>query len=199
MSSSVSRPKRQSAAVASAQTLGRMRTIEASRCTLEPQVVAHAPEMFGVLSDPAIYEFENQPPPSESWLAERYARLECRASSDGSQLWLNWVVRLPSGQLAGYVQATVLRSSVALVAYELASRHWRQGIGRCAVAAMLAELQASYGVTLFAAVLKKANFRSLAFLRGLGFEQGSGEQAVQLGVKPDELLMVRAVPTENAA
>jgi hypothetical protein len=32
-------------------------------CTLEPQVVAHAEEMFLVLSDPAIYEYEGQPPP----------------------------------------------------------------------------------------------------------------------------------------
>ena len=176
-----------------------MRILDAFPLQLEPLTAAHARAMFTVLSDPAIYEFENQPPPSESWLAERYAKLERRASSDGSQLWLNWVVRLPSGQLAGYVQATVLRSSVALIAYELASRHWRQGIGSCAVSAMLAELQASYGVTLFAAVLKKANFRSLALLRSLGFEPGSAEQAVQLGAESDELLMVRAVPTENAA
>lgn len=41
---------------------------------LEPQVAAHASEMFDVLSDPAIYEFENEPPPSEAWLVERYAR-----------------------------------------------------------------------------------------------------------------------------
>lgn len=176
-----------------------MRTIEASRCTLEPQVVAHAAEMFTILSDPAIYEFENEPPPSESWLAERYAKLEHRASSDGSQVWLNWVVRLPTGQLAGYVQATVLRSGTALVAYELASCYWRQGIGTCAVAAMLGELQANYGVTLFAAVLKQANFRSHALLRSLGFEPGSAEQSVALGIEPDESLMVRAVSAENAA
>lgn len=46
------------------RSLGRMRTIEASRCVLEPQVAAHACEMFSVLSDPAIYEFENEPPPA---------------------------------------------------------------------------------------------------------------------------------------
>lgn len=32
--------------------------------------------MFSVLSDPAIYEFENKPPTSEKWLAHRYERLE---------------------------------------------------------------------------------------------------------------------------
>ena len=44
-----------------------LRTLSTSRCTLEPLVVKHAPEMFHVLSDPAIYEFENQPPQSEGW------------------------------------------------------------------------------------------------------------------------------------
>ena len=116
-----------------------MRPLVASHCTLEPLVVAHSRELFSVLSDPAIYEFENEPPPSESWLAERYAKLERRASADGSQVWLNWALRLPSSELAGYVQATLLRSGAALVAYELASRHWRKGIASSAVSAMLAE------------------------------------------------------------
>ena len=45
-----------------------MRLIEAGPLRLEPLVPAHATEMFGVLSDPAIYEFENSPPESEVWL-----------------------------------------------------------------------------------------------------------------------------------
>ena len=109
--------------------------------------------MFAVLSDPAIYEFENEPPPSEEWLAKRYAKLETRVSQDGDEQWLNWVVRLPEGELAGYVQATVLQSGKAYVAYEFASRFWRQGIGSSAVEAMLNELETQYGVQEFMAVL----------------------------------------------
>ena len=41
-----------------------MRRIELTRLTLEPLTAAHAEEMFAVLSDPAIYEFENKPPAS---------------------------------------------------------------------------------------------------------------------------------------
>jgi RimJ/RimL family protein N-acetyltransferase len=147
--------------------------------------------MFAVLSDPAIYEFENQPPSSEAWLAERYARLERRSSADGSQTWLNWVVRVPGGELAGYVQATVFRSGSALIAYELASRHWRQGIGSCAVSAMLEELRSGYGVALCAAVLKRTNYRSLALLRRLGFQEGSESRRGEFGAEADELVMVR--------
>jgi hypothetical protein len=84
-----------------------VRTIRAGDLVLEPQVEAHAAEMFAVLSDPAIYEFENESPPSEARLAGRFRRLESRRSPDGRERWLNWVVRLPSGELAGYVQAMV--------------------------------------------------------------------------------------------
>ncbi|HEX7328039.1 MAG TPA: GNAT family N-acetyltransferase [Casimicrobiaceae bacterium] len=174
-----------------------MRALRASLCTLEPQVAAHAHEMFAVLSDPAIYEFENEPPRSEAWLVERYARLEQRASPDGSQVWLNWVIRLPSGELAGYVQATVFGSTAALVAYELASRHWRKGIGRCAVSAMLNELHSSYSVYLFVAVLKAANYRSLALLRRLGFQPGSQLQRLEFGAESDELVEVAGAPVRS--
>lgn len=147
--------------------------------------------MFRVLADPAIYEFENEPPRSEEWLTERYRRLESRGSADGTEHWLNWVVRLPSGALAGYVQATVLPSGEALIAYELSSRHWRQGIGRSAVQAMLDELRAQYGVHRFVAVLKARNFRSEGLLRRLGFVPADEAEAARYRDEADELVMLR--------
>lgn len=176
-----------------------MRVLQATRCTLEPQVEAHAAEMFEVLSDPAIYEFENAPPPSAQWLATRYRRLQARGPEDGSEQWFNWVVRLPCGALAGYVQATVLPSSLAYVAYELGSAHWRQGIGSSAVRAMLEELHTQHGVHTFLAVLKAANFRSEALLRHLGFEPGSPALQLQHRDEPDELVMERRVVPGLAA
>ncbi|MCV2369675.1 GNAT family N-acetyltransferase [Roseateles oligotrophus] len=168
-----------------------MRRIDALLCSLEPQVAGHAAEMFGVLSDPAIYEFENSPPASAQWLAERYARLERRASADGSETWLNWIVRLPSGEAAGYVQATLLQNGRALVAYELASRFWRRGIGRCAVVAMLDELQFKYDARLFVAVLKSANYRSHGLLQSLGFWPASPSQSLEFQPESGEMVMMR--------
>ena len=168
-----------------------MRTLRTARCTLEPQLQVHAAEMFEVLDDPAIYEFENEPPPSVQWLAERYRRLESRGPDDGSEQWLNWVVRLPAGALAGYVQATVLPSGVAFVAYELGSAHWPQGIGSSAVRAMLDELREQHGVHTFLAVLQARNFHSEALLRSLRFEPGDPQQQAQYRDEPDELVMVR--------
>ena len=81
----------------------------------------HADEMFAVLSDPAIYEYENQPPASVEWLRARFEKLESRRSADGTEQWLNWVVRRADAGLIGYVQATVRAEGTAAIAYELSS------------------------------------------------------------------------------
>ena len=81
-----------------------MRNLATDRLHLEPQLAAHADEMFVVLSDPATYEIENRPPPSAAWLRARCARLESRRSADGRAQWLNWVLRQHTSELIGYVQ-----------------------------------------------------------------------------------------------
>ena len=170
-----------------------MNTVQASNCILEPLVAAHAPAMFDVLSDPAIYEFENTPPESAECLAKRYVRLESRGPDEGSERWLNWVIRLPTGQLAGYVQATIQTPGTAYVAYEMGSRHWRQGIGSVSVQAMLDELRINYGIHTFIAVLKEKNFRSKALLDKLGFVAGSKAEEVAHRDEDDEIVMVKSI------
>lgn len=156
--------------------------------------------MFRVLSDPAIYEFENAPPESEEWLARRYELLESRRSPDGAERWLNWIIRLPSGELAGYVQATVLPSGTSYIAYELNSRYWRRGIGTRAVTAMLEELRSAYAVHTFVAVFKTLNHRSAALLRSLGFWSASPSETQYFQAEPDEQVMIKSVgKPRNAA
>ena len=169
-----------------------MRTLPTPICTLEPQVVSHAREMFAVLGDPAIYQFENAPPVSEQWLRERFEKLETRKSTDGAQRWLNWVVRVPSGELAGYIQATVMQTNVSLVAFVLASKFWRRGIGSSALIAMQQELTNQYGVDTFVAVLKASNFRSSGLLSMLGYTLAGPEDAALFGAKQDEIVMVKS-------
>ncbi len=170
-----------------------MRLLENAVVRLEPQVAAHAQAMFEVLADPAIYEHENAPPPSVEWLRSRYARLEQRVSPDGSELWLNWVIRLPSSALAGYVQATVHPTRRAAIAYELNSRYWGQGLARSAVQLMIAELAASYDVTTLSAVLKARNLRSRRLLDRLGCLPAPQALYAVYEVEPDEILMLRAI------
>lgn len=164
-----------------------------ARCTLEPLVEAHAEALFAALSDPAIYEFEGMPPPSVAALAAGIRRKVSRVSPDGREVWLNWVVRLPDGALAGYVQATVYASGTAQVGYEFASRHWRQGIGSAAVGWALQELAAAHAVHTVVAVLKAANFRSLGLLNRLGFVAGLPDDTSAAEAEPDEVVRVLPV------
>lgn len=168
-----------------------MRTIEAERVTLEPQTTVHADEMFVVLSDPAIYTYENAPPASLDRLRERFRKLESRRSGDGSQLWLNWVVRLRAGGLIGYVQATVFPDQRALIAYEFASAFWGRGLAREAAEAMIDELIAHYGVFKFEAIAQGTNQRSLRLLERLGFEPATADLLASHELEPGEVLRWR--------
>jgi [ribosomal protein S5]-alanine N-acetyltransferase len=170
-----------------------MRVIETPTLTLEPQLAAHAEEMFAVLSDPAIYEYENEPPPSVEWLRARFARLESRQSADGREQWLNWVIRLPTSELIGYVQATVHANGRAAIAYELSSAWWGRGLASAAVRAVIAELVQRHRVRSLGAVLKRDNQRSLRLLQRLGFSLASPDDHAKLGVEPGELLMQRGI------
>lgn len=160
---------------------------------LEPQAVAHAEEMFQVLSDPAIYEYENAAPENLDWLRERYRKLETRRSADGTEHWLNWVIRIPRQELVGYVQATVHPDGRAAIAYELASRFWGRGLAFAAVQAMIPVLAEEYGARRLSAVFKRPNHRSRRLLERLGFSLASPELHAELGVEVDEWLMVREV------
>ncbi|MGZ9031597.1 MAG: GNAT family N-acetyltransferase [Burkholderiaceae bacterium] len=154
-----------------------MRTLETPRLLLQPQTAGHAEAMYAVLTDPAIYEFENQPPASVEALRERYRKLERGRSPDGSELWLNWVVSLRGdGHPIGYVQATVLEDAKALIAYEFGSAWWGRGLAHEATGSAIAELRSRYGVQAVGAVLKEANHRSRALLARLGMRlAGPGE------------------------
>lgn len=167
-----------------------MQVIEARDLTLVPQTVAHAEEMFAVLSDPAMYEHENAPPPSVEWLRARFAKLESRHSPNGQEQWLNWVIQVPTSQLIGFVQATVRPNRSAAIAYELSSAFWGRGLGRQAAEAMIKELVQHYQVRVVTAVLKRENVRSLHLLERIGFSLASPELHVEYQVEPGEILML---------
>jgi ribosomal-protein-alanine N-acetyltransferase len=167
-----------------------MRTLITSVCTLEPQVEAHAPEMFVVLSDPAIYEFEGQPPPSVEALAAGYRRSETRLSPDGTEILLNWVVRVTGGDLTGYVQAAVMQDGCSYVGYDFSSRYWRQGIATAALGAVFEELRNQYGVNRLVAVLKTSNYRSMGLLRRLSFVEAPHDSWDRFAPESDETVLM---------
>lgn len=169
-----------------------MRTIEAPPLELEPLEARHAGAMFALLSDPAIYEFENEPPASLDWLESRYTRLETRTSADGTESWLNWIVLLDD-EAIGYVQATVEPAGLAWVAYEFGSAFWGRGLASLATRAMIEELHVRYGVHTLLAELVAANHRSVRLLERLGFEAAGTELTRAHPVGSHERLMVKAL------
>jgi ribosomal-protein-alanine N-acetyltransferase len=174
-----------------------MQRLSAAGLDLEPLVVAHADEMFAVLSDPELYRhLDDGPPPSLPHLREIFARWERRASPDGTECWLNWVVRLPDGPCIGYVQATVVPPGTAWMAFVFARNAWGRGYARASTAAVIEHLQRSHGTSVFLATVAAANHRSIALLQALSFREAPAAGRTAHNVSPGDLLFVR--PTSDS-
>lgn len=92
------------------------RPLASRRLLLEPLRVDHAGEMAAVLDDPALHTFIGGQPESATALQARYERQEAGRSPDGTQGWLNWVMRRRDGLPVGTMQATVTQESDGLAA-----------------------------------------------------------------------------------
>ncbi len=82
--------------------------IVTERLSLEPLRMEHADSMVAVLAGASLYEFTGGVAPTLDRLRSRFAAQSVGHSADGSQGWLNWVVRLAAtDDPLGFVQATV--------------------------------------------------------------------------------------------
>jgi ribosomal-protein-alanine N-acetyltransferase len=172
-----------------------MRILTAESIVLEPLVAAHAEAMYPLLADPALYTFlDHGPPTSAADLERGWRKLESRRSPDGSEQWLNWVLRTPDGALAGFVQATVLASNTAWVAYVVGRAFQRRGYAGCATRAMLRCLAGDYGIARFLASVEQDNAASRALLARLAFRPASADEAAPHALSPTTLLFVRDEP-----
>ncbi len=145
--------------------------IRTGRLVLEPLAVAHAAEMVSVLADPVLYVFTGGWPPTESELEERYRSQSRGSSPDGTQGWLNWVVRrIDSGAAVGFVQATLTGDATTLVAdvaWVIGVAHQGEGVAGEAASAMLSWL-ARHGVSTVQAHIHPDNAASAAVAARLG-------------------------------
>jgi [ribosomal protein S5]-alanine N-acetyltransferase len=153
-----------------ARHLRRAHPIESTSLRLEPLLAAHAEEMFRAMSAAAIYDYmPARPPASPSALRKRYAHLEKGCSADGSERWLNWVVRLKSRECVGFVQTTIYPALSADFAFAFAPTHWGRGIAYEACGAALSCLRHDFDVRILFATVDPRNVRSIRLLERLGF------------------------------
>jgi [ribosomal protein S5]-alanine N-acetyltransferase len=161
--------------------------------SLEPRTAAHADELFALLSDPALYTWLDLGPPADvTALRQQFARSESRRSPDGSEQWLNWVLRdAVSGQALGMVQATVAADGDTNVAYTVGRAFWGQGVARAAVVQMLDLVSADWPRACFVVRAERDNLRSVRLALGLGFEPASDDRVARYALTPSEVLLTR--------
>jgi hypothetical protein len=116
-------------------------TLTTERLVLEPLRVEHAEEMAPVLDDPGLHDHIGGKPPTLEQLRRRYRLQVVGRSPDGSQRWLNWILRSQeSGRVVGFVQATVTRDDdrrVAEIAWVVATAAQGRGYAKEATHAMV--------------------------------------------------------------
>lgn len=178
-----------------------MECLRTAELTLEPLTVAHADTMFPVLSEPELYRYlDYGPPPSVEYVRGVYAKLEQRASPDGSETWLNWVVCLRSSRAPiGFVQATLVSPRTSWVAYLLSGAHWGRGYAHAAVGAMLLHLTGKYGAAEFLATVENANARSIALLERLAFERATLQEVASHELSSTEILFKHRAASRTSA
>ncbi|MFF3447255.1 GNAT family N-acetyltransferase [Streptomyces sp. NPDC002667] len=138
-----------------------------SRLELLPLRVAHAEEMAGVLSDPALHVFIGGAPDTPEALRARYERLAA-GSPDPGVLWCNWVLReRTTGSLVGTVQATV-SAGTAEVAWVVGTPWQGRGYATEAARWLVAHVIEAFGVGTVVAHVHPGHHASAAVAAAAG-------------------------------
>jgi len=115
--------------------------LESPRLVLEPLRVEHAQEMAAVLDDHALHTFTGGKPDTVVELRRRYERQVVGHSPDGSERWLNWVLRRRDNAAAvGLIQATVTGPTdrrEAEIAWVIGTAQQHQGFAKEAAEVMV--------------------------------------------------------------
>jgi RimJ/RimL family protein N-acetyltransferase len=146
-------------------------TLRTDRLDLIPITGSHALAMFQVVKDPALYEYVTGSPPADvAALTRRYEFWEGRHSPDGSELWLNWALRLHGQEeLVGHLQAGVLADH-ADIAWFLGLQWQRLGYATEAAKAVV-DLLVRIGVREIRASINPAHTASIAVAERLGLQR----------------------------
>jgi tRNA(adenine34) deaminase len=155
--------------------LGR-RPLRGPRCILEPMVVAHAPTLWPMLSDPNFDPGGEPPPPTLDWLEEALRQQEGRRSADGRRALLDWAVRTADGgEYLGRVQATLTSDRQAVMRCAVKAARRRRGWATEAMRCALEELVTEAGATRFWSMIGPDEAAAERLLARLGFAPATPE------------------------
>lgn len=140
-----------------------------------PQSMAHADGLFAALSDPRIYRFlDEEPPTSVQFIKDRISRQLVGGPPDRSALWLNWTVFQNDG-IVGYTQATIRTATdnkiTASIAYVMSPMVWGKDVAQVAVEQTINTLKTQHKVTELVADTDQENRASQRLLLRLGFAE----------------------------
>lgn len=145
--------------------------LRSPRLRLEPLRVQHAEEMAPLLDDPGLHTFIGGEPARLEQLRAMYGRQVVGRSSEGTERWLNWILRRDEdGRAVGTVQATVTEHAAELtaeVAWIVGAAYQNQGYARESAAAMVAWLR-QRGVGTIKAYVHPRHEASAAVAAALG-------------------------------
>jgi RimJ/RimL family protein N-acetyltransferase len=135
-------------------------SLETERLHLEPLREADADELFPLLVDQQLHTFTGGRPATREELVSRFRKLETRRSPDGSEEWLNWVVRHRETDAAvGTVQATIIGDR-ALVAWVIATRCQGRGFATEGATALVSWLSADTSIATVSAHIASGHLAS---------------------------------------
>ncbi|WP_182112378.1 MULTISPECIES: GNAT family N-acetyltransferase [unclassified Actinotalea] len=150
--------------------------LQTPRLALEPLHVGHAAEAFEVFDDHRLHTFTGGEPASQQELTDRFARQAVGQSADGSQGWLNWMLRRQDTQrLIGTVQATLSPGEDAVeaeLAWVIGTDHQGHGYASEAAAAVAHWLR-TQGVGSLVAHVHPDHEASAGVARALGLRATS--------------------------
>ena len=176
--------------------------LETPRLRLEPLSVTHAEALFDGLSNPALYDFVPQDPPaSPAEMRNRFARV-LKGPADDRAIWQNWAIKIrQNDSYAGFIETTIRQDKSIYLAYFVFISHWRQGIAREGVRAVLEHLRAAYGAKEVIAEMDTRNLASIGLVESLGFTrigetgnadffkgQASNEYRYRLALDEDQMI-----------
>lgn len=161
------------------------------RLLLDPLRVTDADAMVDVLASPDLYLFTGDEPPTLDALRSRYAA-QTAGSGRTDEVWHNWIIRLPSNEPVGFVQATVMPDD-ADVAWLIGPTWQGAGLAREAAGAMCEWLR-STGIDLVHAHIHPDHVASQRVAASVGFTMSDvidedGEQIWTL-TQPDRFSQI---------